>query len=53
MSKRNRCVPDGLLISPRLLRTIDPTAPLPMQLPAHRPTTGYAQSVALMARLET
>lgn len=43
-----RILRDEPLMSPSLLRTIDPTVPRPMRFLARGAAVGYAQSVGLM-----
>jgi hypothetical protein len=43
-----RILRDQPLLSPSLLRTVDPTAPRPMRFLARRAAVGYAQSVGLL-----
>ena len=45
-----RILRDEPLMSPGLLRTIDPTVPRPMQFLARRAAVGYAQSIGMMPR---
>ena len=45
-----RILRDEQLISPNLLRTIDPTVPRPVRFLTYRAAVGYAQSVGLMAQ---
>ena len=45
-----RILRDEPLMSPNLLRTVDPTVPRPMQFLTCHAATAYAQSVGLMAK---
>lgn len=45
-----RILRDEPLMSPNLLRTVDPTVPRPMQFLTYRAAAAYAQSLGLMAK---